>query len=169
MGRGREWELDRVTTTCGYCGVGCQIEYAVKDGEIIYAQAPHQDTVNSEFLCSKGRYGWDFVNSPERLTSPMLRRDTAFALGLSDAPWELPETSPLNIRRPNIDEYFIPIDWETALEFTSNKLAEVVSSHGADAVVGLASARCSNEENYIFQKFLRAGIGTNNVDHCARL
>lgn len=168
-GKGREWEFDRVLTTCGYCGVGCQIDYAVRDDQVVYARAPENGALNDEFLCAKGRYGWDFSDSPDRLVSPMIRRDTAHALGLTSEPWELPEESPLNIRRPDIHDYFIPVDWETALEFASGKLAEIVQANGPDSVVGLASARCSNEENYLFQKFLRAGIGTNNVDHCARL
>ena len=70
MGKGREWELDRTKTICGYCGVGCEIEYALKEGEILYAQATPDAPVNGEILCSKGRYGWDFATHKERLTSP---------------------------------------------------------------------------------------------------
>lgn len=169
MGKGREWELDWKVSTCGYCGVGCQIEYGVRDESIIYARAPQGDTVNKEFLCTKGRYGWDFASSPERLTEPMLRRDVAYELGITDEAWELPERSPLSIRRPDINDYFVPVDWDTALDFAAEGLAKTVAGHGPDAVMGLASARCTNEENYLFQKFIRAGIGTNNIDHCARL
>ncbi len=168
-GKGREWELDRIKTICGYCGVGCQIEYALRDGDILYAQAPPDAPVNGEFLCTKGRYGWDFATSPERLTSPMIRRDVAYELGLIDEPWELPATSPLDVRKPKVEDSFVPVDWDTALDLVAEKLADTVRSYGPDAVMGLASARCTNEENYLFQKFMRAGIGTNNVDHCARL
>jgi formate dehydrogenase alpha subunit len=168
-GKGREWELDRTRTICGYCGVGCQIEYALNDGEIIYAGSTPDAPVNGELLCSKGRYGWDFATHPERLTSPMIRRDLAYELGLTEDAWQLPEKSPLAVRRPKIADNFIEVDWDTALNLVGERLADTVKSHGPDSVMGLASARCTNEENYLFQKFFRAGIGTNNLDHCARL
>ncbi len=169
MGKGREWELDRVKTICGYCGVGCEVEYALRNGEILYAQARSDAPVNGEFLCSKGRYGWDFVSSPDRLTTPLLRRDVAYELGLIDEPWEMPEQSPLAVRKPNIAKSHVPVDWDTALNLAAEKLSGIVQNHGPDSVMGLASARCTNEENYLYQKFFRAGIGTNNIDHCARL
>jgi predicted molibdopterin-dependent oxidoreductase YjgC len=99
----------------------------------------------------------------------MLRRDLAYKLGLTSEPWELPDKSPLKIRKPNIDDSFIPVDWDTALDLVAGTLAKTVNEYGPDSVMGLASARCTNEENYIFQKFMRLGIGTNNLDHCARL
>jgi formate dehydrogenase alpha subunit len=167
--RGREWELERVTTVCGYCGVGCKLEYALKDGEILYAQAQEIDSVNGPFLCTKGRFGWDYASSPERLSQPMIRRDLAYSMGITEQAWELPATSPLDIRKPDVNEYFIPVDWDTALDVVASKLVDTVEAYGPDSVVGLASARCTNEENYLFQKFMRAVIGTNNVDHCARL
>ncbi len=168
-GKGREWELDRQTTICGYCGVGCEIEYALKDGEILYAQALPDAPVNGEFLCTKGRYGWDFAISPERLTKPLLRRDVAYELGLTDEPWELPDGSPLQVRAPKVADSFVEVEWDTALDFVADRLAAVVKEHGPDSVMSLASARCTNEENYLFQKFMRVGVGTNNIDHCARL
>jgi predicted molibdopterin-dependent oxidoreductase YjgC len=169
MGKGREWDLDRVKTICGYCGVGCQIEYALKNGDIIYAQAKPDAPVNGEFLCSKGRYGWDFATHPDRLTHPMIRRDVAYDLGLIEQPWELPQESPLAVENPKIEDSFIPVEWDTAFDLIADRLASTVQNYGPDAVMGLSSARCTNEENYLFQKFMRAGIGTNNVDHCARL
>jgi NADH-quinone oxidoreductase subunit G len=169
LGKGREWELERTRSICGYCGVGCQIEYAKKNGDIIYAQATADGPVNGEMLCTKGRYGWDFATHPERLTSPMIRRDVAYDLGLIDEAWSLPEKSPLYVRNPNIDDSFVPVSWDTALNLVAEKLAGIVKESGPDSVMGLASARCTNEDNYIFQKFIRAGIGTNNLDHCARL
>ena len=168
-GKGREWELDRTRTICGYCGVGCEIEYALRDGEIVYAQATSDGTVNGEFLCSKGRYGWDFATHRERLTKPLIRRDVAYDLGLTEDPWQLPERSPLTVHRPKIEDSFVEVDWDTALDLVGERLADTVTNHGPDSVMGLASARCTNEENYLFQKFMRAGIGTNNLDHCARL
>jgi predicted molibdopterin-dependent oxidoreductase YjgC len=169
MRKGREWELDRIKTICGYCGVGCEIEYALKDGEILYARSTPEAPVNGEFLCTKGRFGWDFATNPDRLTQPLIRRDVAYELGLTDNPWELPATSPLEVEHPTPQDNFIPVDWDTALDFISGRLADTVKAHGPDSVMGLSSARCTNEENYVFQKFMRAGIGTNNVDHCARL
>ena len=169
MGKGREWELERVRTICGYCGVGCEVEYALKGENILYAQSRPEAPVNGEFLCTKGRYGWDFVKSKARLTSPMVRKDVAFQIGLSDEEWVLPEESPLSVDNPRIEDSFVPVDWDTALDLAADKLAAVVRESGPDAVMGLASARCTNEENYVFQKFFRAGVGTNNLDHCARL
>lgn len=169
MGKGREWEMDRVKTICGYCGVGCEIEYALKDDKIIYAQAKPDAPVNGEMLCTKGRYGWDFAGHKERLTTPLLRKDVAYELGLTAEPWTLPDTSPLDVEPAAALNNFVPVDWETALEFVAERLATIVQESGPDAVMGLASARCTNEDNYLYQKFIRAGIGTNNLDHCARL
>jgi predicted molibdopterin-dependent oxidoreductase YjgC len=167
MGRGREWELERKRTICGYCGVGCSVEYALKDGEIIYAQGYQEAPVNGEFLCVKGRFGWDFVNEPDRLTQPLVRRDLAFELGLCDQPWSMPEGSPLKVR--DYASSFIPVSWDRAVDIVTSKIAETVKQYGGNAVAGLTSARCTNEDNYLFQKLMRASIGTNNVDHCARL
>ncbi len=169
MGRGREWELDRLETICGYCGVGCRLEYALRDGEILYANGAEYNSVNGEFLCSKGRYGWDYATSYERLTKPLIRRDVALELGLTDEKWELPDTSPLAVRKPKVADSFIETDWETALDLVAERLAETVKEYGPDSIMGLTSARCTNEDNYVFQKFMRAAIGTNNLDHCARL
>ncbi len=164
---GRSWAVTPKRTVCGYCGVGCSVEYLVDgEGAIVDAQGFPEAPVNGEFLCVKGRSGWDFVSSPERLDRPLIRRDLAHELGLSDEPWEMPDTSPLQARKP---DYFVPVDWDTALDVVADRLAGTVRAHGPDTVAGLASARCTNEENYVFQKFLRAGLGTNNVDHCARL
>lgn len=168
LGRGRDPEFTRTRTVCGYCGVGCGIEYALKDGEIVYAAGHADAPVNGEFLCAKGRSGWDFVSSPDRLTRPLVRRDLAYELGLADEPWEMPDASPLASRKADTGG-FIPVSWEVALDLVADRLAGIVTEHGPDAVAGLASGRCTNEENYLFQKFIRAGIGTNNVDHCARL
>ena len=167
LGRGREWELTRTRTICGYCGVGCGLEYATKDGRILYAQGFPTAPANGEFLCVKGRFAWDFATSPDRLTEPLVRRDLAYRLGLTDQPWTLPETSVLD--RPLGRDAFVAVDWTTALDLVAGRLAATVQAHGPDAAGGLASARCTNEENYLFQKLMRATLGTNNVDHCARL
>ena len=169
LGRGREWELDRVQSICGYCGVGCNIEYALKDGEILYANGAGDNTVNSELLCSKGRYGWDFARDRDRLTRPLVRRDLAYDLGFTGEPWSMPETSPLEVRKPNILDSHVEVEWDEALEIVADKMASTIQEYGPDSVMGLTSARCTNEDNYIFQKFMRVTVGTNNLDHCARL
>jgi predicted molibdopterin-dependent oxidoreductase YjgC len=169
LGKGREWEMERVKTICGYCGVGCQVEYSKKDGKIVYAQGKPDGPANGEFLCSKGRNGWDFATHPDRLKQPMLRKDVAYQLGLTSEPWELPTASPLTVRKFNVENSFVPIPWDTAMNFVAERMAQAVRESGPDTVMGLSSARCTNEENYIFQKFLRVGVGTNNIDHCARL
>jgi formate dehydrogenase (NADP+) alpha subunit len=167
LGRGREWDLERRHSICGYCGVGCSIEYALADGEIVYAQGYPQAPVNGEFLCVKGRFGWDFAASPDRLTRPLVRKDLAHELGWSDEAWQPPDKSVLNTR--NAIENYVPVSWDQALDLVTTRLAETVERHGPDAVAGLSSARCTNEENYLFQKLMRATLGNNNVDHCARL
>jgi formate dehydrogenase alpha subunit len=139
--KAREWEVTRVESTCGYCGVGCTIEFRVKNGRIVGASAPLDRGVNGGNLCSKGRYGWSFTHHPDRLTTPLIRRDG-----------QLVETG-----------------WDEALSVVADRLSKTVRDRGSDAVAGLASAKCTNEENYLFQKLMRAGFGTNNIDHCARL
>ncbi len=141
-GLGRAWELEQVRTTCPYCGVGCQIWLHVKDGRIVKVTGVESaDTPNRGSLCVKGRFGYDFVHSEERLTTPLIRENG-----------ELREAG-----------------WDEALDFVAEGIKRVKGTAGPNAVMGLSSARATNEENYLFQKLLRAGVGTNNVDHCARL
>jgi predicted molibdopterin-dependent oxidoreductase YjgC len=141
--KGRAGDLKKVRTTCGYCGVGCQMDLNVKDGKVVKVTTPrwNASAPNHGSLCIKGRFGYDFLDHPDRLTKPLIRVDG-----------ELKETS-----------------WNEALAYVAEKLGCIKQKDGPDAIAGLASARCTNEENYLFQKFLRAVIGTNNVDHCARL
>ncbi len=177
MGQGREWDFPRIDSVCGYCGVGCRVEYALKPGveggmpngdrEIVYARGYKDAVVNEEFLCTKGRYGWDFAQSKDRLKTPLVRKDFAKQLGLTDEDWTLDETSPLQAKNP--EQNFISVDWDKALDIITDKVVETVEKNGPDSVAGLASARCTNEDNYVFQKVMRAAVGTNNVDHCARL
>ncbi|MGQ0603500.1 MAG: molybdopterin-dependent oxidoreductase, partial [Anaerolineales bacterium] len=169
VGQGREWEFTRTRTICGYCGVGCSLEYAAKDGHILYAQGYPEAPVNGEFLCVKGRYGWDFATSPDRLKQPLVRKDLAYELGLTKEPWTLPVKSVLQSADGTMMANFVPVSWDIALDIVADKLAGAVKATGPDSVAGLASARCTNEENYLFQKLVRAVVGTNNVDHCARL
>ena len=139
---GRPWEIEKVRTTCAYCGVGCQMDLNVHNGKIVKVTGNQEyGTPNQGALCVKGRFGMDFVNHPERLTTPLIRKDG-----------ELREAG-----------------WDEAYDFIAGKFGSIKENYGADSLAGFSSARCTNEENYLFQKFMRAAIGTNNVDHCARL
>lgn len=138
--KGRKSGQTEIDTTCPYCGTGCNITVHVKDNEILKITSRPQ-TWNEGWLCVKGRFGYRFVNSPERLTSPLIRKDGEF----------------------------VEASWDEALDLVGRRLLEIREKNGPDAIGGLSSARCTNEENYAFQKLIRAGIGTNNVDHCARL
>jgi len=126
-----------VRTICPYCGVGCGIYLGVRADKIVSARGDDQSPVNKGSLCVKGRFGHDFVNHPQRLSSPLVKRDD-----------QLVETS-----------------WEDVLGLVAERFA----GHDPDRFATLSSAKCTNEENYLIQKFTRAVIGTNNIDHCARL
>jgi predicted molibdopterin-dependent oxidoreductase YjgC len=139
---GRPWELEKVRTTCPYCGVGCQIDLNIHKGKIIKVTGNRNyGNPNLGSLCVKGRFGMDFIDDPDRLTTPLIRKNG-----------ELTEAS-----------------WEEAIGLITEKLTSIKEEHGPDSIAGFSSARCTNEENYLFQKFMRGVIGTNNVDHCARL
>jgi len=138
-GKGREG-VRKVNTVCAYCGTGCNITLHVKDNTVVRVTSP-ASSINEGWLCVKGRFGYQFIGSPERLKSPMIRKDG-----------ELVEAS-----------------WDEALDYCANRLNGIKEEHGPDSIGGLSSARCTNEDNYLFQKFFRATVGTNNVDHCARL
>jgi len=167
IGLGRPDKI--VPTTCGYCGVGCTFNLNVKDGRIIRVtsdpltpepsltlRAPTgEGSVNGLSLCVKGRYGYDFVHHPERLTRPRVRRyllDGGTKQAASGAGRE-----------------WVEVDWDQALDFVAGKLVAVKEESGPQAIGVLASAKCTNEENYLMQKFARQVLGTPNVDHCARL
>ena len=137
----RPWDLERVQTTCTYCGTGCSIDLFVKEGKVVKVGGTEDGVANKGSLCVKGRYGNDFIHHPDRLTDPLIRDGN-------------------DLKK---------VGWDEALDFVSKKLTEIKEKHGPDSIAGLSSARCTNEDNYIMQKFLRAVIGTNNVDHCARL
>ena len=136
--------MQKVKTTCTYCGVGCQMDLNVHNGRIVKVTGNRSYTQpNRGSLCVKGRFGLDFVNHPDRLKTPLIRRKKG--------------------------EPLAEATWEEAVDFVAKKLAAITKKHGPDSVAGFSSARCTNEENYLFQKFMRAVIGTNHVDHCARL
>jgi formate dehydrogenase major subunit/formate dehydrogenase alpha subunit len=145
-----------VTTTCTYCGVGCQFDLNIQgeapNDHIIRVTSNENAPVNGMALCVKGRYGYDFVHHPDRLTRPRVRR-------------YLLDGTP----RPEGRGEWVETDWDTALDITARKLREIRDTHGPDSIGVLTSAKCTNEENYLMNKFARQVVGTNNIDHCARL
>ncbi len=141
-----------VRSTCPYCGVGCQVDLHVHQDHILRVTAPPSEAPNFGRLCVKGRFGMDFVNHPSRLTHPLIRKD------LDQRP-----------RQPVGLDGFRPATWEEALDLAADRLSGFVKQHGGDAVGTFCSAKATNEDNYVFQKFVRGVLGTNNVDHCARL
>ena len=131
----------RQRTVCTYCGVGCNLDVAVKNNEVLSIRAPGDAEVNHAHTCLKGRYAFRFYNHPDRLRAPLIRRDGNF----------------------------VEATWDEAYDHIVSKLKEIRARDGADAIAGISSARCTNEENYLMQKFIRAVVGTNNIDCCARV
>ena len=156
--------LKEVETVCTYCGCGCNLTLHIRRNEIMRVSSK-KDTINEGWLCAKGRFGYGFVNSPERLTKPLIRiapKNSEF--GIRNSEFINPQSE---IQNPK-SELFREASWDEALDYVANRLKDIKERYGPDSIAGLASARCTNEENYIFQKFMRAAIGTNSVDHCAR-
>jgi len=146
----------KVDSVCPYCGVGCQITYNIKNDKIISVTGKN-GPANENRLCVKGRFGFDYVSNPDRLTQPMIRKD-----GVPKVPHEV-----IDPRNPWT--HFRPATWEEALDRAAWGLKKIRDRDGSGALAGFGSAKCSNEEAYVFQKLVRAGFGTNNVDHCTRL
>jgi formate dehydrogenase major subunit len=204
-------ELDQVDSVCPYCGVGCALTYNVdrERGAIAYADGRDQPGSKSR-LCVKGRYGWDYAASPQRLTVPLIRRDDAYPKGplsadvrgeMNRPPGEMPRmAAPVGPderrgedagpggngkangrkgkrgRKPGglvdyaeVLPHFREATWEEALDLVARRLTEIYTENGPGAIAGFGSAKCSNEEAYLFQKLIRTGFHTNNVDHCTRL
>ena len=132
---------DETVTICPYCGVGCALRLGTRSGRIVKVEGDRESPVNRGSLCVKGRFGMDFVGDDDRLTKPLIRKNGR----LEEA------------------------EWNQALDLVALKFGSIRKENGPRAIAGLSSAKCSNEENYLFQKFIRAVIGTNSVDHCARL
>ncbi|MCL5986102.1 MAG: formate dehydrogenase subunit alpha [Actinobacteria bacterium] len=132
---------DQVETVCPYCGCGCGIVLGVRNNKVVSVAGNGENPVNKGCLCVKGRFGLDFVNAEDRLTDPLIKKDGTF----------------------------VKVSWDEALNLISSRIKDTKEKYGADSIAGLSSAKCTNEENYVFQKFMRAAIRTNNVDHCARL
>src|ERR1700726_1980957 len=135
----RKSRIRRTKTVCTYCGVGCSFDIWTKDRHILKVE-PGEGHANGVSTCVKGKFGWDFVNSPDRLTKPLIREGEKFR----EAPWD------------------------EALELVAKKLSEIKQEHGPDALAFIASSKCTNEEAFLMQKLARAVIGTNNVDNCSR-
>jgi formate dehydrogenase major subunit/formate dehydrogenase alpha subunit len=170
-GMARAHQVTKVTTTCSYCGVGCQFDLLVKKGKVIGVSSNPNAPVNGMALCVKGRYGFDYIHHPERLLKPRVRR---YLLEGKDKEMmrEEKRRGVENSSSPNslsLLSDWVETDWETALSITANKLRATRDSSGADSIGVLTSAKCTNEENYLMNKLARQVIGTNNIDHCARL
>lgn len=140
-GKGRSWEVKKVKTTCPYCGCGCNFDLNVKDGKVIGVTSNPSSEVNGRHLCVKGRFGYDFIHSSDRLTLPLIKKDGEF----------------------------VEVSWAEAINYVAARLKEIKGQYGSDAMGVLSSARCTNEENYLMNKMARVAFGTNNIDHCARL
>jgi len=136
----RPWEVSKVRTTCPFCGVGCNFDLNVKDGKVVGVTPNPESPVNGTSLCVKGRYHIDMINSSDRLTTPLIKKDGKF----------------------------VEASWDEAINLVAEKLNGIKAEFGPDAIAALSSARCTNEDNFVFQKMLRVAVGTNNVDHCAR-
>lgn len=134
-------KYDFVQTTCPHCGCGCQMLLQVLDGRVIGTSPLKTADMNEGKLCIKGWTVHEFIHSPDRLTRPLIK----------------------------INGTFHEVSWEEALDLVASRLSHIRKKHGSDSIGFLSSARATNEDNYMVQKLCRAGIGTNNVDHCARL
>ena len=145
-----------VASLCPFCGVGCQTRYHIKDDRILYTDG-RAGPANYERLCVKGRFGGDYARHPHRLTVPLIRR--------ADAPKDPAQTLDPN----DWQSVFRPATWDEALDAAAAALRLIRDRHGGDALAGFGSAKGSNEEAYLFQKLVRTGFGSNNVDHCTRL
>ncbi|MBI4770202.1 MAG: molybdopterin-dependent oxidoreductase [Chloroflexi bacterium] len=148
-----------VPTTCPYCGVGCQIDLHLRGGLIYRANGRRDNLVNHGNLCVKGRFGYDYVHAPDRLTQPLLRREEG----------RRKKEEGRGSAAAGLFPSFTPTTWDVALDTVAGELGRLRDQYGPDSVAVLTSAKCTNEENYLLQKFARAVIGTNTVDHCARL
>ncbi len=133
--------MESVVTTCPYCGCGCSFRLNVENGEITSAVPLVDNAVNLGRLCLKGRFGFDFVHHKDRLRTPLVRKNGKLEKAT----------------------------WEEAYGVIAQRFASIKDTHGPDAIAAFSSARCTNEENYLLQKLMRAVVGTNNIDHCARL
>ncbi len=140
--KGRIWQLDRTQTTCTFCGCGCQLELnTLADRKVVRVTTKGDAGVNEGSLCVKGRFGYDFIHHPDRLQKPLVKKSGVF----------------------------VEVSWQEALDLVATKLQEIKEKFGAQSIGGISSSRATNEENFLFQKWMRACIGTNHIDNGARL
>ncbi|MFK7860752.1 MAG: formate dehydrogenase subunit alpha [Granulosicoccus sp.] len=144
-----------VESVCPYCGVGCQVSFKVKDQKIMWVDGVN-GPANEKRLCVKGRFGFDYIAHPHRLKTPLIRREDAPPKGL-------------NVNPGNLMEFFREATWDEALNHAASQMVHLRDTQGGETIAGFGSAKCSNEEAYLFQKLIRTGLGHNNVDHCTRL
>ena len=130
-----------IRDSCSYCGVGCNLEASIKDDKVVAIDTPKQTEVNAGHTCIKGRYAFSFYDHPDRLKTPLIKRNGKFE----------------------------EATWDEAYDFIKKEMNRITKENGPDAFAGISSARCTNEENYVFQKMIRAAVGTNSVDCCARI
>jgi len=140
-GKGRTPQMKKVLTTCPYCGTGCNFYLNVRDNKVVKVSSDYAAPVNQGNLCIKGRYGYDFIHSEERLKTPLIKKDGSF----------------------------VEAGWDEALDLVAHRFKELIERHGPDKVGGFSSSRCTNEENYLLAKWVRCAVGSNNVDNCARV
>ena len=153
---GDSGDYDReVKSVCPFCGVGCQVSLKVKDDKVKFVEGI-DGPANEGRLCVKGRFGFDYIHHDHRLTKPLIRREDAPAKGL-------------NVDPSNWQDFFREASWDEALDFAADGLSVLRRDKGGPSVAGFGSAKCTNEEAYLFQKMIRQGFGHNNVDHCTRL
>jgi len=138
--KGRPWEAKKVKTVCNYCGCGCSLILHAKEGKVIRVTHAEGECVNEGFMCVKGKFGFEYISHQDRLKTPLIKKNGSF----------------------------VEASWDEALKTVADNLSRVKKEYGNNSIGGLCSAKCTNEENYLFQKFMRTAIGTNNVDHCAR-
>ena len=204
LGQGRLSQVTKVRTTCSYCGVGCNFDLNVRNGKVVRVTSAPDAPVNGMATCVKGRYGYDYVHHPDRLTRPMARAKwldpVELDRRLSEGGWRYIMPAPAAPDGPDAgmearsrrhpvkntvykgasareDEHtanlktspWVEVDWNTALDVVARKFAAIKAESGGDSVAVLTSAKCTSEENYLVNKLARQVIGTNNIDHCARL
>ncbi|MDP2277852.1 MAG: molybdopterin-dependent oxidoreductase, partial [Nitrospirota bacterium] len=160
----RPWQVEEdIETICPYCGVGCTLVVQVRDDVIKRVIPKIGSAVNNGLLCSRGRFGYEFVGSKERLTTPLIR------IAPRESKDEGRRTKDDEQRMPELNSsLFREATWEEAIALVAKKLTEIKEKYGSPAIAGIASPRCTNEDNYIFQKFMRVALGTNNIDSTAR-
>lgn len=133
--------MKEVQSVCPYCGSGCSLILTVEKNKVVGVKAAGGNAVNQGKMCSKGHFGMEFIHNESRLKQPLVRKSGVL----------------------------VPVSWDEALDCVASRFLEIKKRKGADSIAGFSSARCTNEENYLMQKLMRAGIGSNNIDHCARL